>query len=127
MLHEHTFLVGVEVNEQSLCDVLWEASPVDWNQVIKTLELPTNFSHLCLIEVLLIWRNQQSSKDPWMIWRKLAALIEGMKGGDSEKVKVQLGIGYKLRQMSGVGRYHFCSQRLMLHRPILNDIAYTRS
>ena len=108
MLHEHTFLVGFEVNEQSLCDVFREASPVDWHQIVKKLELPTNFSHLCLIEVLLIWRNQQSSKDPWMIWRKLAALIEGMKDDDSEQVKAQLGIGYKLRLLSGVGRSHAC-------------------
>ena len=95
-----------------------DASTVDWHHVAKNSQ---GFNGSCLIEVLLVWHDQQHDKDPWKIWRKLAALIETIKDDDPnqlkdddpqdddhkpipEQVKVQLGIGYELRLQSGVGR-----------------------
>ena len=104
--------IGVEISQDSMCDVFMEASTVDWHKVVETFP---SFNRSCLIQVLLLWHEGEDCKDPWIIWRKLASLIESMKNDDPnhdpdddhtpipKQVKSQLGIGYELRLKSGVG------------------------
>ena len=104
----------LEITRESMSDVFMDASTVDWHMVAKSFP---SFNDSCLIEVFLLWHKDEDCKDPWIVWRKLAALIERMKDDDPKQVpdddhmpipkqvKLQLGIGYKLRLLSGVGMY----------------------
>ena len=108
----YVLFIGVEISQDSMCDVFMEASTVDWHKVVETFP---SFNRSCLIQVLLLWHEGEDCKDPWIIWRKLASLIESMKNDDPnhnpdddhtpipKQVKSQLGIGYELRLKSGVG------------------------
>ena len=98
-----TFLIVADITRDRLDGVFRDAGKVNWHQVVK--DFPS-FNKSCLIEVLTIWLSQQKSKDPWILWRKLAASVESLKEGseDTEELKFQLGIGYKLRLQFGVGK-----------------------
>ena len=97
------FFVGVEITRDKLRAVFMDAGTADWHRVVQ--DFP-NFNESCLIEVLMEWHSKQKCQDPWMSWRKLAALVESSKEdiNDLEGDKEQLGIGYQLRLWSGVGR-----------------------
>lgn len=115
----YVLFVEMEISQESVCDVFREASTIDWHKVVESFP---SFNDSCLIKVLLLWHEGEDCKDPWIVWRKLAALIESMKDYDprqvpedgdprqvpedgiSEQVKHQLGIGHKLRLLSGVGK-----------------------
>lgn len=111
----YVLFIGVEISQDSMSDVFMEARTVDWCKVVETFP---SFNVSCLIQVLLLWYEGEVRKDPWIIWRKLASLIESMKDDDPnqdvddhtpipKQVKLQLGIGYKLRHLSGVGMCNF--------------------
>ena len=97
------YFIVAEVTRERMDDVFRDASKVNWRQIVETF---SSFNKSCLIEVLMKWLSQQESKDPWILWRRLAASVESLKDGseDPKEVKCQLGIGYKLRQKLGVGK-----------------------
>ena len=98
-----TFFIEVETDRDRLDAVFTDASQVNWLQVVE--DFP-NFNTSCFMEVLTKWLSQQKDKDPWIVWRSLAASVESLKDGSKnpKEVKCQLGIGYKLRLRLGVGK-----------------------
>ena len=80
--------------------VFRESSTVNWHTIAGKF---SSFSEPCLIEMLMIWHSKEKCQDPRIIWRKLAVSLEENINGP-KAIKNQLGIGYKLRWRSGVGR-----------------------